>query len=478
MSEHAVRQALTRMHMREVAIARPYVDAMISDLQLAASTSREVQDKAFAERRGEICAVYGYQDAVQSKPFPFANGIAIIPVTGTLINRFGSSYSWLTGYNFIVQMAKMAAADADVRGIVLDVNSYGGEGAGCFECAQAIYNLRGTKPIVALIDSNSYSAGYAVASAADRIYCIPSGGAGSIGVLCMHIDFSKMLDEVGIKVTFIYSGEHKVDGNPYTPLPDDVQATYQKRVDASRQRFAALVAQNRGLSVEAVLATEAACYPAADALSLGLIDAMATPEEAMSAFLEDGTLAPLGSSDDDEPEPESPDPDETPDDESATAQQQESNMTDATNKPGDTTGTTQQQTAASQPTAAEARASERQRMSGILGCEEAKGRTQLANHIAMNTEMSLEDAKLMLSAAPKEVAAAAPTPAPAVNGFQNAMDATAGTGVKSDAALVTGAGSGGTGGQQMSSDDLAAAIIRDQHTATGRSDLRLVSNGK
>lgn len=465
MSEHAVRQALTRMHMREVAIARPYVETMISDLQMAANTTVEVQAKAYLERRAETCGVYGFPDAAQNKPFPFANGIAIIPVTGTLINRFGSSYSWLTGYNFIAQMMKLAVADDDVKGILLDVNSYGGEAAGCFECSQLIYSLRGTKPIVAMVDSNSYSAGYAIASAADRIYSIPSGGEGSIGVVCMHMDMSAYLNNLGVKITFIFSGDHKVDGNPYEPLPADVEAAYQKRVDASRLKFATLVAQNRGLKVDDVMGTEAACYPAPDALTLGLIDAIATPEQAMSAFLDDGTLCPLDQ--DDSVPPGSDDP---PDDESATtAQPQESTMTDPL-KPGTEQAAAQsaaEQQAAVDKAAGEARIAERARMSGITGCEEAKGRTELANHIAMNTNMSVDDAKAMLKAAPLTTAA----PAPAASGasFEQVMNREGTPGIHADAG-----GTGAAPGAQPTAKEQANAILANQYAATGRSELKLV----
>lgn len=463
MSEHAVRQAVSRMHMREVAIARPYVETMISDLQMAATTTREIQDKLFLERRGEVCGAYGFPNAPQSKPFPFANGIAIIPVTGTLINRFGSSYSSLTGYNFIVQMMKAAVADEEVKGIILDVNSYGGEAAGCFECSQAIYDMRGTKPIISVVDSNAYSAGYAIACAADRIYSIPSGGEGSIGVVCMHMDMSKMLDDYGVKITFIYSGSHKVDGNPYEPLPADVEAAYQKRVDASRLRFATLVAQNRGLKVDAIMATEAECFPAADALTKKLIDAIATPEQAMQAFQEDGSLADL------EDESVPPGSDDKPDDESATAQPQEQTMTDPI-KPGEQAAqSAADQKAATDKAASDARIAERARMSGITGCEEAKGREAMATHIANNTEMSVVDAKAMLAAAPLAAAAPAPTatvaaPAPAVgvNGFQQAMDAGGTPGIKPDAAAQAAAAQAAGGGES-----LAQQILRDQTAATG-----------
>ena len=131
-----------------------------------------------------------------------------------------------------------------------------------------------------------------------------------------------------------------------------------------------------------------------------------------------------------------------------------------------------EQQAARDNAAKEARTAERARMSGILGCEEAQGRGTLANHIAMNTEMSLADAKLMLAAAPKEAAAApAPQAQTQANPFQQAMDAGGTPGVKPDAALAQGAQSGGG---QMSSADQAAAILADQHAATGRPELKLV----
>lgn len=460
MSQHAVREALSRMHMREVAIARPFADAMIADLTWAAHTTREIQDKAFLERRSEICQAYGFSAPDQNKPFAFANGIAIIPVTGTLINRFGSSYgSYVTGYNFIANQMRLAVADPDVTGIVLDINSYGGEAAGCFECSQLIYSMRGTKPIYAVVDSNAYSAGYAIASAADKIFGIPSSGEGSIGVVCMHVDMSGYLNDAGFKVTFIFAGDHKVDGNPYEPLPDDVKANLQAGVDKSRVKFATLVAQNRGLDYQVVFDTQAQCYRADDALALGLIDAIATPEEAMLAFL-----------DDDSSESEAdPDADDEPasDDSSATAHQQEQStmMTDEEKLAHET---------ALKEAANTARVAERARVKGITSHAEAASRPKLAAHLANNTSMTVEEAGEMLAVAAVETTAAAPAPAPAPapagsNGFTEAMNATGGAGVTGDAAR--GAQAGGAG---PSTDDLVAQIVADQQAATGREPLKLV----
>ena len=90
-------------------------------------------------------------------------------------------------------------------------------------------------------------------------------------------------------------------------------------------------------------------------------------------------------------------------------------MSDGT-KPGADNKATPEELATARADAAKA---ERSRVSGILACDEAKGREALASHIAMNTDMSLEAAKSMLAAAPKTEAA----PAAKGNAFKAAMDA-------------------------------------------------------
>ncbi|TOL42864.1 serine peptidase, partial [Vibrio parahaemolyticus] len=71
-------------------------------------------------------------------------------------------------------------------GICLDIDSPGGEVAGCFDLVDLIYELRGKKPIYAILSENAYSAAYAIASAADKIYVPRTGGVGSVGVIVIH----------------------------------------------------------------------------------------------------------------------------------------------------------------------------------------------------------------------------------------------------------------------------------------------------
>ncbi|UHS65878.1 putative S49 family peptidase [Aeromonas phage AhMtk13b] len=345
-------------------------NTMESTLTAMAGETLASADERSLEVRNALCAAYGFNAQSQNKPFVFSDGVAVIPVHGLLLNRFGDSYGYVTGYTFIRRQRDLAMADPDVKLVIYDVNSGGGEAAGNFELAQESFDMRGTKPTFAIVNSNCYSAAYAFASSADKIYVTPSGGAGSIGVVATHFDVSKMLDNYGIKVTFIHAGEHKVDGN--SPA----------RVDATYGRFVDLVAQNRGLDPKVVRDTQARCYSAQDALALGLIDGVASPMEAL-ALISDG-----GAADD--------------------AQAMTANT--------DTEETAMEE--------AEVKKGERDRIKAITTCEAATGRTSLANHLAYETDMSAESAQAILAAAPVTAPVAA---APVVEGadrtaFQEAMN--------------------------------------------------------
>jgi ClpP class serine protease len=209
-------------------------------------------------------------------PYPVVDGIAVIEIAGVLIHRgswIGQS-SGQTSYEGIAAQIDEAAGDPAVRGVALEIDSFGGEVAGVFDLADRIRALRATKPVWAFVAEHAFSAGYALASQADRILLPRTGAVGSIGVVVMHADMSGQLDQDGMRVTLIHSGVHKVDGNPYTPLPDGVRADIQREIDVLRFLFSETVAAGRAgrLSQEAALATEAATFRGVEAISAGLAD--------------------------------------------------------------------------------------------------------------------------------------------------------------------------------------------------------------
>ncbi|MEL5878930.1 S49 family peptidase [Cereibacter sphaeroides] len=218
-------------------------------------------------------------------------GVAVIEVTGTLVHRGGwiGQSSGTTSYEGLMAQITAAVVDPSVRGIALEIDSYGGEVAGLFDLADTIRAARAVKPVRAFVAEAALSAAYAIASQAERIVLPRTGAVGSIGVLLVHADFSQAMADRGVAVTLIHAGRHKVDGNPYEALPEGVRADLQARVEASRGLFAETVAAGRGarLTRQQALATEAQVLDGAAAVAAGLADEVSDLRSAFAAFRAD-----------------------------------------------------------------------------------------------------------------------------------------------------------------------------------------------
>jgi len=224
----------------------------------------------------------------ESQPYAVVDGIAVIEIAGTLVHRgawIGQS-SGLTSYEGIAAQIDAAIEDPAVLGIALDIDSFGGEVAGAFDLADRIRVARAQKPVQAFVAEHALSAGYVLASQADWIILPRTGAVGSIGVVALHTDMSGALDKKGIAVTLIHAGIHKINANPYQPLPEAVHDQMQRELEVVRFLFAETVAAGRGdrLSHAAALATEAAVFRGADAIAAGLADEVADPVTAFRAF--------------------------------------------------------------------------------------------------------------------------------------------------------------------------------------------------
>ncbi len=222
------------------------------------------------------------------QPFAVVDGIAVIEISGTLVHRgawIGQS-SGLTSYEGIAAQLQAALADPGVRGIALDIDSFGGEVAGAFDLADRIRAARAQKPVQAFVAEHALSAGYVLASQADRIVLPRTGAVGSIGVVALHTDMSGALDQKGIAVTLIHAGSHKIDANPYQPLPEAIHDQMQRELEVVRFLFAETVAAGRGerLTQTAALATEAAVFRGTEAIAAGLADELADPFSAFRTF--------------------------------------------------------------------------------------------------------------------------------------------------------------------------------------------------
>jgi signal peptide peptidase SppA len=213
-------------------------------------------------------------------------GIAVIPIHGSLVKRsLGmEAASGLTSYGEIAAMLDAALADPQVSGILLDIDSPGGEASGSFELARRVREVAALKPVWAVANDAAYSAAYAIASSAQRLFVTETGGVGSIGVIALHVDQSVKDAKDGYRFTAVTAGAHKNDYSPHEPLSDSAKTELQGEVDRLYAIFTHHVAAMRNLNPEAVRATEAGLYFGSNAVSQGLADGIQTLEATLAEF--------------------------------------------------------------------------------------------------------------------------------------------------------------------------------------------------
>ena len=221
------------------------------------------------------------------------DGIAVIPVNGTLVKKssWANATSGLASYQHVGRQLSAAVSSPDVRGVLLDINSPGGETHGMFDLGDYIYSLRGQKLIYAIANDAAMSAAYLLASAADRIFVTRTGAVGSIGVFSCHIDQSGADKNAGLKFTYVYAGEKKLDGNPHQPLSADAKSDFQAETDRQYGMFVDAVARNRKTSTASIEDTQAQVFSADAAVPL-LADEVGSFADAYDALRDKSGIEP------------------------------------------------------------------------------------------------------------------------------------------------------------------------------------------
>lgn len=227
-----------------------------------------------------------------------ATGIAVLPIYGTLVRRTVGleAESGMASYQELATMLDTAVADPNVAAILLDIDSAGGESGGVFDLADRVAAAAKRKPVWALANDMAFSAAYAIGSAASRFIVTRTGGVGSIGVIAMHADQSVKDAKDGVRYTTVFAGARKNDLNPHEPISDEAHAFLKNEVERVYGLFVETVARNRGVSADAVRATEASIYYGADAVAAGLADAVGTFDDVLAEFtdsLSQGLVLPM-----------------------------------------------------------------------------------------------------------------------------------------------------------------------------------------
>lgn len=354
------------------------------------------------------------------------DGIGILDVNGTLVHKGAwlGSYSGMVSYDSLSEQIEAARQDGKVRELLINFNTFGGEANGCPDLCDQLFEFRETKPVYALASDFADSAGYMLASQCNQVFVTQSGEVGSVGVVMMHVDYSDVAADAGIVITHIYAGDRKIDGTPWARLSEAARERFEEEVGDHYTNFVEKVARGRGLDAEAVIDTQAMTYMGPRALEVNFADGVVSGRDLLDRIREERT----GASSRLLIQQETSEMDKSKDLAEAAAKgasDERTRLTEAISKGLGVEASALSKAieaddyapiveAVSEPAkktagkaaaadaetkVAEAAKAERDRVGAIIGCDEAKGRSKLAQHLAFETDMSADQAKAVLGSA-------------------------------------------------------------------------------
>lgn len=325
------------------------------------------------------------------------NDVAIISVVGPLFKRLGLVSLLLGGssYEVIAQAFNTALTDPNIKGIILDIDSPGGEVNGCSELANLIYEARNIKPIKAYASGACASGAYWIGSACDELAVSETSCVGSIGVVAAYYA-NKTQSEI-VEIVSSQSPFKCLD-----PKSDEGRLKLQKRIDALAEVFIQAVARHRGVDPPVVIKDFGGgdVLVGEQAVKQGLADKVSTLKKTITSITANNhSIVSQGAL-----------------------------LMKAENKPIENKKLDLEILQAEHPQlvsslinqgVTKGRQQERKRIGAIVAAEPAKGREKLAHHLAFATELPAEMAVSTLNAAPVE-APPPPVKSP-THGFERVM---------------------------------------------------------
>ena len=220
-------------------------------------------------------------------PFERTDQVAVIHVDGVIVGGRGQAglFGDGGGTDAIIRQIQSARDDAEVRAVVIRINSPGGSAPASQEVGEELKKLRASgKVVVASMGDIAASGGYWIAALCDKIYANPGTITGSIGVYIPYANWQELFKKVGVSGEKIKSGPHKDMLSPERPMTDKERAIVQEMVDDLYEQFVAVVAEGRKMDPAKVRQlADGRIYTGRQARTLGLVDEMGTMEDAVRA---------------------------------------------------------------------------------------------------------------------------------------------------------------------------------------------------
>lgn len=202
--------------------------------------------------------------------------VAVVPIAGAIVED--AAYGWWgTPVDWIAAALDACRTDGRVEGVLLSVNSPGGETGRFAHATDAMAALREAKPTVAYIEGTGLSAAYWLASMAHGVWAdSPWAYVGMVGTFAAIPDTSKQLEMFGVRMHYATDTPRKTelnDGVEVTPeAVSHIASVIEPNARAFRETVAAYRGIDPGLAQSRAEPLDGRIYSAEQGLGIGLVD--------------------------------------------------------------------------------------------------------------------------------------------------------------------------------------------------------------
>ncbi len=223
------------------------------------------------------------------------NTIAVYYATGDITDNTMAAIPGETGGidgNTVVKDLSRLREDANIKAVVLRVNSPGGSAFASEQIWNEVVRLKAEKPVIVSMGSMAASGGYYISCAADSIFAEATTLTGSIGIFGMVPNFEGLLtDKIGLDIDVVKTNPHSDMNFPIRPMSEREKNIIQKNVERGYALFVKRCADGRGMSEDAIRqVAEGRVWTGATAKELGLVDQLGGINEALKAASEKAGL--------------------------------------------------------------------------------------------------------------------------------------------------------------------------------------------
>jgi protease-4 len=215
------------------------------------------------------------------------SSVAFVVAQGSIIRGRSDAFtqSSLIASESIAETLREVGKKDDIKGVVVRIDSPGGDAVASDEILEAMRELSRKKPVVISMSDAAASGGYYMAMTGDPIIAYPSTLTGSIGVVFTKPVLRGLYDKLGITKEALNRGKNSAFLSDYVPLDPPARAQLKSLIDSMYSAFLAEVATGRNRPLEEIAPlAEGRVWLGSQAIENGLVDEIGGIDAALAAL--------------------------------------------------------------------------------------------------------------------------------------------------------------------------------------------------